>query len=66
MLYKGRARIEQAVGKIKRFNRIALRCEKTARNIRLVRRARMRIQLDKSRPHGLFGRDETIGLIKAG
>jgi transposase len=32
VLYKGRARIEQAVGKIKRFKRIALRCEKTARN----------------------------------
>lgn len=31
-LYKGRARIEQAVGKIKRFKRIALRCEKTKRN----------------------------------
>ena len=31
-LYRGRARIEQAVGKIKRFKRIALRCEKTARN----------------------------------
>jgi transposase len=31
-LYKGRARIEQAVGKIKRFKRIALRCEKTAIN----------------------------------
>jgi transposase len=32
LLYKGRARIEQAMGKIKRFKRIALRCEKTARN----------------------------------
>ena len=32
MLYRGRARIEQAVGKIKRFKRVALRCEKTARN----------------------------------
>ena len=32
VLYKGRARIEQAVGKVKRFKRIALRCEKTARN----------------------------------
>jgi transposase len=32
MLYKGRARIEQSVGKLKRFKRIALRCEKTARN----------------------------------
>lgn len=29
-LYKGRARIEQAMGKLKRFKRIALRCEKTA------------------------------------
>lgn len=32
LLYKGRARIEQAVGKLKRFKRIALRCEKTKRN----------------------------------
>ena len=31
-LYKARARIEQAVGKLKRFKRIALRCEKTKRN----------------------------------
>jgi transposase len=31
-LYKTRARIEQAIGKIKRFKRIALRCEKTAQN----------------------------------
>jgi transposase len=31
-LYKGRARIEQGIGKIKRFKRIALRCEKTAQN----------------------------------
>jgi transposase len=30
-LYKGRARIEQPVGKLKRFKRIALRCEKAAR-----------------------------------
>ena len=33
-LYRGRARIEQAVGKLTRFKRIALRCEKTARNFR--------------------------------
>lgn len=32
VLYKGRVRIEQAVGKLKRFKRIALRCEKIARN----------------------------------
>jgi transposase len=31
-LYKARARIEQAVAKLKRFKRIALRCEKTAQN----------------------------------
>lgn len=31
-LYKCRARIEQAVGKLKRFKRMALRCEKTKRN----------------------------------
>ena len=30
VLYKGRARIEQTMGKLKRFKRIALRCEKTA------------------------------------
>jgi transposase len=29
-LYKGLARIEQTIGKLKRFKRIALRCEKTA------------------------------------
>ena len=34
ILYKGRARIEQTIGKLKRFKRIALRCEKTARNFR--------------------------------
>lgn len=32
-LHRGRARIEQAVGKLKRFT---LRCEKTARNFRSV------------------------------
>jgi transposase len=32
LLYKARARIEQCVGKIKRFKRIARRCEKTATN----------------------------------
>jgi transposase len=32
ILYKARARIEQAFGKLKRFKRVAMRCEKTARN----------------------------------
>jgi transposase len=31
-LYRGRARIEQTIGKLKRFKRIALRCETTAEN----------------------------------
>jgi len=31
-LYKSRARIEQAIGKLKRFKRVAMRCEKTAQN----------------------------------
>jgi len=31
-LYRGRTRIEQPIGKLKRFKRIALRCEKTAEN----------------------------------
>jgi len=32
ILYAGRSRIEITVGKVKRFKRIALRCEKTAIN----------------------------------
>ena len=31
-LYRARARIEQAIGKLKRFKCIALRCEKTKQN----------------------------------
>jgi transposase len=31
-LYRARARIEQLVGTLKRFKRVALRCEKTAQN----------------------------------
>ena len=36
VLYKARARIEQGVGRLKRFKRVALRCEKTARNFRSI------------------------------
>jgi transposase len=32
VLYKARSRIEQTIGKLKRFKRIAFRCEKTAEN----------------------------------
>lgn len=35
-LYKARARIEQGIGTLKRFKRVALRCEKTARNFRNI------------------------------
>ena len=35
-LYKGRARIEQAMGKLKRFKRVALRCEKTAESFSAI------------------------------
>jgi transposase len=36
ILYKARARIEQGFGRLKRFKRVALRCEKTVRNFRSV------------------------------
>jgi len=35
-LYKARARIEPGVGRLKRFERVALRCEKTERNFRSI------------------------------
>ena len=35
-LYKARSRIEQGFGRLKRFKRIALRCEKTAGNFRSI------------------------------
>jgi hypothetical protein len=33
---KARARIEQAVGRLKRFKQVALRCEKTIQNFRSI------------------------------
>ncbi|RJG51759.1 hypothetical protein D0Z70_22845 [Sphingobium terrigena] len=35
-LYKVRGRIEQGFGRLKRFKRVALRCEKTAENYRSI------------------------------
>lgn len=35
-LYKSRGRIEHGFGKLKRFKRVALRCEKTERNYRSI------------------------------
>jgi len=52
-LYKARARIEQGVGRLKRFKRIALRCEKTERNLQSNRLLHRRTVLDQIRLHGL-------------
>jgi len=35
-LYRGRARIEQCFGKLKRFKRVALRCEKTEKSFAAI------------------------------
>ena len=35
-LYRARGRIEQGFGRLKRFKRVALRCEKTAENFRSI------------------------------
>ncbi len=32
LLYRARARVEQLIGKLKRFKRVAMRCEKTRQN----------------------------------
>ena len=52
LLYKGRARMEQALGKLKRFKRVALRCE-DRRKLRRTRRLRLRHHLGQIRLHGL-------------
>ena len=51
-LYKARARIEQGVGRLKRFKRVALRCEKTERNFRSIVTS-PQASLDQIRPHRL-------------
>jgi hypothetical protein len=53
VLYKGRARIEQAVSKLKRFqaHRVALREDRA--ELWFVRRAGVCVHLDQIRPHGL-------------
>ncbi|WP_367944745.1 transposase [Aquamicrobium sp.] len=55
-LYKARARIEQGFRRLKRFKRVTLRCEKTARNFRSIVRLRCRPMLDQIRLHGLNAR----------
>ncbi|MFO1478556.1 MAG: transposase [Verrucomicrobiota bacterium] len=35
-LYRARSRIEHGFGRLKRFKRVALRCEKTAQNFRAI------------------------------
>lgn len=55
-LYRGRARIKQTVGKLKRFKRIALRCAALRENrpeLRLPRRLRTHLHPYQIRPHRL-------------
>ena len=52
-LYKARARIEQGVGRLKQFKRVALRCEKTEHNFRSIVSFAAGPLLDQIRPHGL-------------
>ncbi len=52
-IYKGHARIEQTAGKLKRFMRVALRCEKTKRNFASIVCSRSRIHIGQIRPHNL-------------
>ena len=54
-LYKARARIEQGAGRLKRFKRVAPRCEKTARNFRSIVSFAAGLCLIKIRPHSLAG-----------
>ena len=60
-LYKARARIEQGVGRLKRFKRVALRCEKTERNFKINRQLRCRPLLDQIRPHRLGQAGDSFG-----
>ena len=52
-LYRGRARIEHMIGKLKRFKRIALRCEKNGAELQGFRSPRCNLRLDQIRPHRL-------------
>ena len=54
VLYRARARIEQLVGKLKRFERIALRCEKTARNFGSFVALVLGLHPGEIRPHDLI------------
>ena len=49
LLYRGRARIEQTVGKLKRFKRVALRCEKTVQNYGSIVALRVRTETHEAR-----------------
>jgi hypothetical protein len=51
-LYKLRARVEQLIGKIKHFKRVAMRCEKHRKLCR-CHRSRLCLPLGQIRPQGL-------------
>jgi len=52
-LYKARARIEQMMGKIKRFKTYRATLREDGNKLCLIPRTRLRIHLDQIRPHGL-------------
>jgi hypothetical protein len=52
-LYKARACIEQGVGRLKRFKRVALRGKKNRAKLQIIRLLRRRPLLDQIRPHCL-------------
>ncbi|WP_050996937.1 hypothetical protein [Sinorhizobium fredii] len=58
-LYRGRARIEQAVGELKRFKRVALRCEKDEAKFRIHCALTAGFILVRIRPHRQF--TEVVG-----
>jgi hypothetical protein len=47
LLYRARARIEQLIAKLKRFKRVAMRCEKTQQNYACSATIRMRDALPR-------------------
>jgi len=52
-IYKGRVRIEQVVGKLKRVKRIAQRCEKNQMKFRFLRCSCRQLDPGQIRPGGL-------------
>ena len=56
--------IEQTIGKLKRFKRIAMRCDKTAGQLRRIRRFCLRPDLGQIRPQGLGWRSQYAAMLR--